>query len=154
MRDSDEPGVLVPRARFGAAPIHAMLVPFPIVCLVGALLADIAYVSSDGNVQWTNFAQWLLFFGVATAVPAALFGLIDYFGNPARNRPRIGLWHMSLNIVAVLVALVNNFVHARDGWTSVYPTGLILSIVTVVLLAISGHLGGELAYGHVERRRK
>ncbi len=149
----DDGRVMTPRARFGGAPIHAMLVPFPIVCLIGALLADIAYVKSGGVVQWANFAEWLLLFGVATALPAALFGLIDFLGNPPQNRPRIGWWHMGLNVTSTLLALLNNFVHARDGWTGIVPVGITLSALTVILLAISGHLGGKLAYLHVARSR-
>jgi uncharacterized membrane protein len=34
----------------------------------------------------------------------------------------------------------------------VVPTGLTLSIITVLLLVVSGHLGGRLAYVHVVRR--
>jgi uncharacterized membrane protein len=151
----DHPGnvrIMIPKARFGGAPIHAMLVPFPIVCLIGALLADIAFIKSEGQVQWHNFADWLLLFGTALAVPAALFGLIDFLGNRSENRPRIGWWHMGLNVTAVVLAVVNNFVHARDGWTAVVPAGITLSVLTVLVLAVSGHLGGKLAYLHVARQ--
>lgn len=144
--------VMIPRARFGSGPIHAMLVPVPIVCLIGALIADVVYLKSGGNVQWKNFAEWFLLFGVAGGLLAAVFGLIDFFGNPPENRPRIGWWHMGINVTAVVLALINNFVHARDGWTGVAGTGITLSVLTVILLAVSGHLGGELAYAHVARR--
>ena len=154
MSEPDETGVIVSRARIGAVPIHSMLVHFPIVCLIGALLTDIAYVASEGQVQWTNFPQWLLLFGIVTIVPAALFGMIDWFSNPARNRPPIGWWHMALNMVVAVLALFNNLVHARDGWTSVMPTGLILSVLTVIVLGVSSHLGGQLAYAHTARRSK
>jgi uncharacterized membrane protein len=38
------------------------------------------------------------------------------------------------------------FVHSRDAWTSVVPTGLILSAATVVILMITAWLGGSLVY--------
>lgn len=153
MQDPGDDRVMVPRARFGSGPIHAMLVPFPIVCLIGAFLTDIAYART-AQVQWANFSEWLLLAGTVMAVPAAIFGLIDFLSNPPENRPRIGWWHMGLNVVAVLIAVLNNFVHARDGWTGVVPTGLILSGLTVAVLAVSGHLGGELAYRYVARHRR
>jgi len=148
---------ITPRATLHGVPIHAMLVPFPIVCFIGALLTDIAYANT-ANVQWTNFSQWLLAFGTLFAGIAAVFGAIDFFfgsrakGSGGGDRPLSGWIHMIANLVLFVVALFNNFVHARDGWTSVVPTGLILSIITVVLLFVSGHLGGRLAYVHVVRR--
>ena len=82
---------------------------------------------------------------------AAIFGMIDFFFGNRSDRPTIGWIHMIANLVLFVVALFNNFVHARDGWTSVVPTGLTLSIITVLLLLVSGHLGGRLAYVHVVR---
>jgi uncharacterized membrane protein len=143
---------IIPKATLHGVPIHAMLVPFPIVCFIGALLTDIAYANT-ANLQWTNFSQWLLAFGTLFAGIAAVFGAIDFFfGSRGGGRPLIGWIHMIANLVLFVVALFNNFVHARDGWTSVVPTGLTLSIITVLLLVVSGHLGGRLAYVHVVRR--
>ncbi|WP_206435820.1 DUF2231 domain-containing protein [Tsuneonella rigui] len=143
---------IIPKATLHGVPIHAMLVPFPIVCFIGALLTDIAYANT-ANVQWTNISQWLLAFGTLFAGIAAVFGAIDFFlGTCKDGRPLIGWIHMIANLVLFVVALFNNFVHARDGWTSVVPTGLTLSIITVLLLVVSGHLGGRLAYVHVVRR--
>ena len=143
---------ITPKATLHGVPIHAMLVPFPIVCFVGALLTDIAYAKT-ANIQYSNFSAWLLAFGTLFAGIAAVFGLIDgFFGTRREARPLIGWIHMITNVTIFVIALFNNFVHARDGWTSVVPTGLTLSIITVLLLIVSGHLGGRLAYVHVVRR--
>jgi uncharacterized membrane protein len=139
-----------PRIAIGGVPIHAMLVPFPIACFTGALFTDLAYAGS-AQVQWTNFSQWLLAFGTVFAGLAAVFGLLDYFLNPRRARPAIGVWHMVLNLLLFGIALVNNLVHARDGWTGVVPTGLTLSLVTVAVMIVSGFLGHRMAYVHVSR---
>lgn len=143
---------ITPKATVHGVPIHAMLVPFPIVCFVGALVTDITYANT-ANPQWTNFSQWLLAVGTLFAGIAAVFGMIDWFlGTRRRDRPMIGWIHMVANLAIFVIALFNNLVHARDGWTSVVPTGLTLSVITVVLLIVSGHLGGRLAYHHVVRR--
>ncbi len=133
------------RAAIGGVPIHAMLVPFPIACFTGALLTDIVYAKSF-NIQWVNFSSWLLAFGMVMGSLAALFGLIDLFAAPRALRPASAIWHMAGNIVLLAVALLNNVVHARDGWTSVVPLGLILSAVTVALMVVTGFLGHRLAY--------
>ncbi len=91
----------------------------------------------------------MLAFGTLFAGIAALFGLIDFFG--ARAKPGIGWIHMIGNLVIFAIALFNDFVHARDAWTSVVPTGLTLSAITVLLLVVTGFLGHRMAYTHVVR---
>ena len=46
----------------------------------------------------------------------------------------------ALLLAAWIVEFINSLVHARDGWTAVVPTGLILSIVGAVLVLIAGWL--------------
>jgi uncharacterized membrane protein len=138
-----------PRAAVFGVPVHAMLVPFPIVCFTGAMLTDITY-SNSAQVQWANFSEWLLAFGLIMGVLAAVFGLIDFLA-AGRARPRIGWFHLAGNAIVLLLALLNNVVHARDGWTGVVPTGLALSVITVLLMVITGFLGHWMAYRHVAR---
>jgi uncharacterized membrane protein len=45
-------------------PIFSMLLPVPIVCFVGALLTDLSYVNSGGNLLWVNFSSWLIAAGL------------------------------------------------------------------------------------------
>jgi uncharacterized membrane protein len=60
-----------PIARIGAYPIHPMLVPFPIVCFVGAFLTDLVYWRSMSFI-WETFSVWLLTAGLITAAFAAI----------------------------------------------------------------------------------
>jgi uncharacterized membrane protein len=141
---------LKPSAAIGGVPIHAMLVPFPIVCFTGAMITDIIYANT-AVIQYTDFSSWLLAFGLFMGALAALFGMFDLFRNQAADRPTIAWVHMIGNFAVLALALVNSFVHARDAWTSVVPTGLTLSIITVLLLVVTGFLGHRLAYRHVAR---
>jgi uncharacterized membrane protein len=142
-----EPGFR-PHVAIGGVPLHAMLVPFPIVCFTGALFTDIAYLNSGGQVQWANFSQWLLAFGEMIGGIAALFGLIDLFRTPKASRPSIGYVHFAGSAITLTLGLFNNFVHARDGWTGVAGTGIILSVLTVLSLIVTGFIGHRLAYVH------
>lgn len=141
--------VFRPTVAIGGVPIHAMLVPFPIVCFTGAMLSDITY-SDTAQVQWANFSEWLLAFGLIFGVLAAIFGLIDFFV-AGRTRPRIGWFHLIGNAIVLVLALFNNLVHSRDGWTGVVPTGLTLSVITFLLMLVTGFLGWRMAYVHVDR---
>ena len=75
-------------------------------------------------------------------------GLIDYAGDRRVRTLATAKLHLVLNLSLFVVELVNAFVHSRDGWTAVVPTGLTLSIVSVALLAVSAWLGGSLVYKH------
>jgi uncharacterized membrane protein len=81
-------------------------------------------------------------------VLAAIAGLIDFLGNRL-IRQRAPAWpHLIGNLVVLVLAFFNNMIHTRDAWTSVMPAGLILSIVTVLILPVTGWLGWELVYRH------
>jgi uncharacterized membrane protein len=138
--------VFRPTVAILGVPVHAMLVPFPIACFVGALLTDIIY-SNSPQVQWANFSQWLLAVGFVVGLLAAIFGVIEFLAaGPAR--PRIGWFHLIGNAIVLILAGFNNFVHSRDGWTGVVPTGLTLSVITVLILVVTGFLGWRMAYRH------
>lgn len=126
-------------------PLHAMLVPYPITCFVGALVTDIAYVRS-ANVQWSNFSIWLITAGLVMGGLAALAGMIDYLGDRRVRATRSATPHMLLNLGAWVLELFNAFVHSRDGWTAVVPTGIALSAISVALLAVSAWLGHTMVY--------
>ena len=127
--------------------LHSLLVPFPIVCFVGALFADIAYVKTL-DFMWAYFAVWLLAFGLIFGALAALTGIIDFICKPRVRRQAIGWVHALGNDTAMLLALVNAFVHSRDGYTAVVPTGISLSILTVLILLVTVPLGKRIAAQH------
>lgn len=133
-------------ASIAGHPIHAMLVPFPIVCFVLALITDIVYWQTS-NLMWVEFSAWLLLAGIVTAVVAGLFGAIDFARREVRaQRPA---WpHAIGNVIVLVLAFFNNLVHAADGWTAVVPTGLILSALTVLVLLVTGWLGASLVHVH------
>jgi uncharacterized membrane protein len=115
-------------------PVYGWLLPVPIVCFVGALVTDLAYQGSGGNLLWVNFSSWMMAAGLLIGALAALFALIDAIRG-------VGvLWGFLLLVAAWIVELINSFIHARDGWTAVVPDGLVLSIVGVVLIVVAGWL--------------
>jgi len=129
-----------PRVAIAGVSLRALLMPFPIACFTGALLTDITYAQT-AVIQWANFSAWLLAFGMLTGGIAFLLGLIDLFLADRYARTAFVWAQLGVSVGVLAVALVNNFVHARDGWTSVVPTGLTLSVVTVLLMILSGVLG-------------
>jgi uncharacterized membrane protein len=134
-------------ARIGGHPIHPMLVPFPIAFFAGTLLTDVAYWQT-AEVMWANFSAWLVSAGVIMGWLAGIVGLVDFLGRRAvRTLPAAWL-HGGGNVAALILATVNMLVHTRDAWTSVVPWGLVLSAVVVIILLVTGWLGGTLVYRH------
>ena len=134
-------------ASIAGHPIHPMLVPFPIVCFIGALATDIAYWQT-AEMMWANFSAWLLAVGLFMGGLAALFGLIDLLAKRRVREIRTAWLHGIGNLIVLVLAGFNNLVHSRDAWTSVVPTGLILSALTVLVMLFTGWLGWAMVYRH------
>ena len=134
-------------ARLGGHPIHPMLVPFPIACFVGTLATDLAYWRT-ADIMWADFSIWLLTAGLFISVLVVLAGLIDFLGD-RRIRALPQSWIHGLgNGVALILAIFNAFVHSRDAYTSVVPTGLTLSALVVLILLVTGWNGWDMVYRH------
>jgi uncharacterized membrane protein len=134
-------------AGIGTHPIHPMLVPFPIACFFGAFVTDLVYWRTAA-VQWETFSVWLLSAGMVMAGFAVLAGLIDFIGNKHIRALRPAWFHVLANAVALILALINTFVHSRDGYTAVVPTGLVLSTLVVLILMFNAWTGWSMIYRH------
>ncbi len=134
-------------AQIAGHPFHPMLVTFPIAFFVGTLLTDIAYrVTSDPF--WARVSFWLLAAGLVMAALAALAGLTDFFGDRLIRAISTAWYHMIGNVTAVVLSLISFWMRYRDGDTTDYPTVLWLSVVVVLILVVTGWLGGELVFKH------
>ena len=134
-------------ARVGGHPLHPMLVPIPIACFLLTLVSDLAYWKTAA-MQWANMSAWLLTIGLVVALFAVIAGLIDFLGE-RRIRSLTAVYiHAVGNAVALVLAILNAFVHSRDAYTSVVPLGLTLSALTVLILLVTGWMGWELVYRH------
>jgi uncharacterized membrane protein len=122
-----------------------MLVSVPIVCFVGALLTDIAYAVTT-EIMWADFSAWLLVVGVIIGVLAAIAGLIDFIGGRRIRALGVAWLHLIGNLIVLVLAFFNALTHTRDAWTSVVPVGLTLSIITVLILPVTGWLGWTMVY--------
>lgn len=119
---------------------YALLVPFPIACFILTLLTDLAYVATV-SVLWETCSVWLLAVGLVVAALAVLAGIVDLVRSRRLRIPPRPWLRVVGEFVAFGLALVNVFVHSRDGYTAVVPEGLILSFVTVAVLAATLFVG-------------
>ena len=127
------------QSRSSAGALHGILLSFPIALFTTALASDVAYLNTS-EIQWTNFASWAIagadFFGGLVLA----WALIEWVAKLRRPASRDRLVYLAVVAVMWVVGLVNAFHHARDGWSSVGTTGLVLSVVTTLLALVAGWL--------------
>ena len=137
-------------ASIGGHPIHWMIIPFPIALWVFSLVADVIYLWR-GNPVWKDWIAFYSFLaGIIGAAPAAVPGLIDWLSLTDKAVVKIANWHVRLNVIALLV-FAGVFICVRRaakfvGGSDTIP--VILSLLGVVLISISGWLGGEMVFKH------
>jgi uncharacterized membrane protein len=129
-------------------PFHPILVTVPIGAWVVSIVFDLVSRWADEADVFVKGSFWLIGIGILGAVAAALFGLLDLLAIPRGTRAfRTGLTHMALNLTVVALFAVSFAVrrdHLDEGDVTI--AGFVLSAIALGLLAVSGWLGGELAY--------
>jgi uncharacterized membrane protein len=134
-------------AQIAGHPLHPMLIPFPVAFLVSTLVCDLLFWNT-GNSAWSTASLYLLGAALVMAALAALAGLTDFMGD-RRIRNLSAAWHhMVGNIVVVLLSLWNWYRRYEGGDAAVLPTGLVISLVVVLLLLYTGWRGWEMVYRH------
>ncbi len=118
-------------------PLHAVLLAGSLWLFWGALLSDIAYYRTF-EIQWNNFASWLITGGCVLAGFALMFAVVDWFR--ADRRAAGSIAYGVLLLVTWVIAFFNALMHARDAWASM-PTGLVLSVIVALLIVIATWLG-------------
>ncbi len=114
-------------------PLHAVFLAGTIPLFLGATLSDIAY-SSSYEIQWSNFASWLIVGGLVFGGVALLWAIVDLFR--ADRRSRRSLVYVLLLLATWILGFINALIHGRDAWASM-PAGLILSVIVTVLACMA-----------------
>jgi uncharacterized membrane protein len=77
---------------------------------------------------------------------AAMPGFVDYLSLTQPRVKTLATWHMAINLTIVALFILNFILRMRNPGEFTLP--FILSIIGVLLLTVSGWLGGELIYVH------
>jgi len=123
--------------RHRPGPLHAIFLAGTVPLFLGALLSDIAYYQSY-QIQWSNFAAWLIAGGLVFCGLALVFALINLIR--AEHKGGRAVLYFLLLLVTWVLGLVNAFEHAKDAW-AVMPTGLVMSVVVTVLSLVAAWIG-------------
>ena len=138
-------------ASLGRHPIHPMLIPFPLALWFFSLVADVIYLWR-GNPVWRDWiAFYTLLGGTIMAAVAAVPGFIDWLSITDSEVKKIANWHARLNVIALLVFAASFYLRTTGGAGMVggsYTIPVLLSVLGVILITISGWLGGEMVFRH------
>src|SRR5256885_14531728 len=98
----------------------------------------------------TLFPYTTLFRSIGAAL-AAIFGIVDWLSIKDRAVKKVADWHARLNVIALLIFAASFYLRTTGGSRMVggsYTIPLLLSVLGVILITISGYLGGELVFRH------
>lgn len=134
-----------------AMALYELFNPVPLGFFVAAWIFDIIYLKSFA-LMWTHAASWLIVIGLLIAIIPRLINLVQvWIGHSYSQGSPIKI-HFWLNLLAILLAILNAFVHSRDAY-AVVPMGVILSTLVVVLLLLGNvqlALRQHAAYGEAK----
>jgi uncharacterized membrane protein len=133
-------------ARIADHPIHPMLIPYPFAFLSSAIAFDAAGVARDDDTLCQT-ANILTKVGIASAVAAAVPGLVDYVTRVPEGRPRdTATKHLISNLTAL--GCFTAAAYVRGDRVRPGAAVLALEALGTAALSIGGWLGGSLAYHH------
>jgi uncharacterized membrane protein len=123
-----------------------MLVPLPIGLWIFSFVCDLIFAFGSGAPVWKTVALYTMVGGIVGALLAALPGLIDLLSLPPGLRTT-AIIHMSINLTIVVLFVINAWLRIRAGDAGNTATGPVwLSLIAILMLAVSGWLGGKLVY--------
>lgn len=118
-------------------PVHAFFLAATVPPFLGAVLSDYAYKSSF-EVQWANFASWLLAGGLVFGAVALVCAFADMSRDDRRRDARV--IEVVLLSAMWMLGFIDALVHARDAWAAM-PTGFVLSLIVLVLAVAATWVG-------------
>lgn len=120
------------RSLYPLHPLQLFLLGGSACFLVSGFLSDWAYFSTH-EIQWKNFASWLIMGGLVFGGIAMSWALIDVI-SADRDRHRRVIYVLLL-LAAWILGFIDDLIHAKDAWASM-PEALVASAI-VALLAIA-----------------
>ena len=136
------------KASISGHPIHPMLIPFPIGLWATSFVVDVLFYFLR-HPTLLVIAKFMIAAGCLGAIAAAIPGIIDWLAIKNGDAKRVANWHARLNVAALVIFAISFFLRMNSyselvGRKLTIP--FLLSLVGVILITISGWLGGELVF--------
>ena len=132
------------RAAIAGHPLHPVLVTLPIGLWVFSIICDVIYHAGWGDDSWKKTAFYCLAGGMVFAMPAIATGLIDFGIIRDLKARKVATFHLILNLLVLPFIGVSIWLRWEELGRTYYLLPVIISGAGILLLSISGWLGGEL----------
>ncbi len=130
------------KASYMNHPFHPMLIVFPLGLWIFSFICLVISKFTDYHV-WNTISIYTLAGGIIGGAIAAVPGLIDLFALPQSKARTIGIWHMIINIIILTILIITFFLKV---FSNAEQIAFIFFAISIILLLVSGWLGGELVY--------
>lgn len=136
------------KASIAGHPVHPMIIPFPLALWTTSFVVDVLFYFLR-HPTLLVISKFMLGAGCIGAVAAAIPGIIDWLAIKDGEVKKTANWHARLNIIALVVFAISFFLRLGSysdfvGRKLTIP--FLLSLVGMILIVISGWLGGELVF--------
>lgn len=122
------------------------MIHFPVAALLGVIGTDLGYLYS-GDPFWARAGLWLAGVGAFGGWIASVAGAIDLF-TVREVRRMITAWCHAILAIMMLALASLNWLQRFEAAEAIYPWGLYVSLLTGVLILVTGAFGGQLVYEH------
>jgi uncharacterized membrane protein len=121
-----------------------MLVTLPIGMWIFSFVCDLISFRSGHPETWATASLYAMVGGIIGALLAALPGLVDLLSLRDRAIKKTALTHMGLNLTVVVLFAINAWMRGHGADPGGTP--FILSVIAILMLGVSGWLGGKMVY--------
>ena len=136
------------KASIAGHPVHPMIIPFPLALWTTSFVVDVLFYFLR-HPTLLIISKFMIGAGCLGAVAAAIPGIIDWLAIQNGEVKKAANWHARLNIAALVVFAISFFLRL-GSYSEIVGRKLtipfLLSLVGMILISISGWLGGELVF--------
>jgi uncharacterized membrane protein len=127
-------------------PIHPLLVPLTVGTFAAAVIADIGFAATH-DPFWARSAAWLLPTSLVAGCATGMAGAADLISVDRARQLPIARWHAAGNSL-FLILLAWDY-YRRLGHPDTVPSGSLgLTLVALLVMGVSGWLGGSMVFRH------
>ncbi|MDO5510896.1 MAG: DUF2231 domain-containing protein [Weeksellaceae bacterium] len=132
--------------------LHAMIVHFPIALLIFGFFTEVIHFIWKKKF-FADAAFFLLLFGSLGSLAAYISGNLAGEGMEEGSLEAAIETHEQAAMITVILAVVTLVVYIYSYWKKAFPRnvriiGLVFFAATVITVARTGYLGGQLVYKH------
>jgi uncharacterized membrane protein len=136
------------RAAIVGHPLHPIFVTIPIGLWSFSPVCDVIYLLGWGGDAWKSAALYGLAGGLVATIPALITGWIDYGLVREPEAARVAKLHLTLNLLSLPIFAASIWLRLGEGPGHYSLVPVAISVFGVLVMGVSGWLGGELVSRH------